>query len=332
MRALASERSKRKLSAQEVADRAGFGGESFVRRLEAAGANPTLRSIQRYAKAVGVELTVSVGSTKVLTFFNHAGGVGKTSCVRDTGYVLADMGFRVLLIDADPQANLTSWLGVRRKIHERDTIFPAVIGEAETLALPSPIRVHNLDLIPSNLSVAKIDLMLPGVIMGQTRLRNAVRQLHGYDFVLIDPPPSLGQLSSLAVIAADRVVVPVPTNSKGLEGIETVISMVRTFRPAAPDLAISFFILTQVDARTKHDREIQATMRSSLPEIAPVSSPLYSRPAPYKDAALEGRPLPLFAPQSKSDEEIRTVTSELLEALGVAIKVGTPRVAAGVEG
>ncbi len=259
---------------------------------------------------------------KVLTFFNHAGGVAKTSTVRDVGYVLSELGKRVLLIDLDPQANLTSWLGVTDDIALAQTVYPAVLGEAgtesgeresaEMLTLPTPLQVHGMDLIPSNLSVAMVEREILTVFMGVVRLREAVRRLSGYDYVLIDPPPSLGQLSALAVVAADRVVVPLPTNRKGLDGIPTVIKMVREYRRAAPRLDIALFVLTQHDRRTRHDRESLDIIRKQLTAVAPVSTPLGSRPAYYSDAQVEGMPIPLFAPGSDADREIRQVTQELL--------------------
>ena len=95
----------------------------------------------------------------------------------------------------DPQANLTSWLGLKSKIQISETIFSAVIGSVDDLRLPQPKRVHGLDLIPSSLDIARIEPQLLGVTMGVTRLRNAICKLEGYDFVLIDPPPSLGVIT-----------------------------------------------------------------------------------------------------------------------------------------
>jgi chromosome partitioning protein len=259
-----------------------------------------------------------------LVFFNHAGGVGKSSSVRDVGFSLADQGFRVLLIDADPQANLTEWLGVTDEVSLSQTIYPAVIDEFDDrveLQLPSPLRVHGLDLIPSQLDLARLDVMLVGTFNGLVRLRNAVRKLENYDFVLIDPPPSLGQLSALSVIAADHVVVPVPTNSKGLRGIATVINMVKRYRELSPKLKVSFFLLTQFDERTRHDRESIKAIHNQLAGVAPVSSPLHSRPAVYKDAQLAGKPISVYKHGDVADREVRTVSSELLEALGVKVSV-----------
>lgn len=256
----------------------------------------------------------------VITFFNHAGGVAKTSSVRDVGYVLSDLGHKVLLIDMDPQANLTTWLGVDEEVPLSDTVYPAVLAgddgrEAEELALPPPRSVHGMDLIPSTLNVAIIEREILSVFMGVVRLREALRRVSGYDYVLIDPPPSLGQLSALAVVAADRVVVPLPTNRKGLDGIPTVVKMVREYRKAAPNLKIALFLLTQHDRRTRHDRESLEAIRTQLTALAPVSEPLGSRPAYYSDAQVQGMPIPVYAPGSEADKEVRAATADLLEAL-----------------
>ena len=133
----------------------------------------------------------------------------------------------------------------------------------------------------------------------------------------------MGQLSALAVIAADQIVVPLPTNSKGLDGLDTVFAMVKEYRQAAQNLSISFCILTQHDARTKHDIESLASIRTQLPLVAPISSPLNSRPAPYKDAQLTGMPIPVFQPGGDADLEIRQVVSEFLEAIQVSVGVGS---------
>jgi chromosome partitioning protein len=262
-----------------------------------------------------------------LTFFNHAGGVAKTSTIRDVGFVLAEAGRRVLLIDMDPQANLTKWLGVDDDVDLMDTVYPAIIGSPDAegevddvdLQLPEPRRVHGMDLIPAHLNIAIIEREVLSVFMGVLRLREAVRRLQGYDVVLIDPPPSLGQLSALAVVAADKVVVPLPTNRKGLDGIPTVIKMVREYKKAAPGLGIALFVLTQHDRRTRHDRESHEIISAQLPALAPISSPLSSRPAFYSDAQVEGMPIPVFAPGSDADLEIRRVTAELVASLGGSV-------------
>lgn len=265
---------------------------------------------------------------KVITFFNHAGGVGKSSSARDIGFTLGQLGHRVLLIDADPQANLTDWLGVRtvgegpgaRDIDLDDTLYPAVLGDDDAeLRLPSPVTVHGVDLIPGHLDVATIEPLLPGQLMGVMRLKEALRPLSDrYDFVLIDPPPSLGQLSALAVIAAQHVVVPVPASGKGLKGLQTVVQMLGRFRKANPELSLAMILVTQYNDTTNHSRESLAQLRAQFGHLAPISAPLTYRPALYPDSQLHGEPLPAFAHKSPAATEIGAVTAQLLDVLGVS--------------
>lgn len=252
---------------------------------------------------------------KVLTFFNHAGGVAKTTAVRDIGAQLAEYGKKVLLIDMDPQANLTEWLGIADDISITETAYPGIIGDSDALALPSPTNVGSLDVIPSNLSLAIIEREILSVVLGVLRLRESIRQLRGYDYVLIDPPPSLGQLSALSVIAADHVIVPLPTNRKGLDGLSTVAQMVRDYRKAAPNLKISMFVLTQHDRRTRHARESLEAIMEYVQKIAPVSSPISHRPAVFADSLVATLPVIHFAPESDAAAEIKAVTDQLIQVL-----------------
>lgn len=318
-------RLKHKPSLEDVAKRAGWSSGTIPSKLESGEGNPTLRSLQRYAEAVGatnfrVALQVT-GRPHILTVFNHAGGVGKTSAVRDIGFILAQMGFKVLLIDADPQASLTYWLGVRDTVDLTHTLYPAVIGSANELALPQPIHVHGMDLIPSDTSLAKVDLQLPGVIMGPLRLKTTLAKVTGYDFVLIDPPPSLGSLSALASIAATHLVVPVPTSAKGVQGVRVVLEALEEYRAATPELQIALFLLTQFDPRTRVDQDSFREIKARLANVAPVSTPLGMRPGPYQKAAFDGCPLPVSDPRSQATEEIQVVVTELLTSLGVQVNV-----------
>ncbi len=315
---LGEQRRSRRLTLKSVVDRGGFNNASAVRRLEQPDSNPTLRSVLRYARAIGVKLTVEVEKMKVLTFFNHAGGVSKTSGVRDVGFTLAELGFRVLLIDADPQASLTKWLGFSDGVGLEQTIYPAVISD-DLGRLPEPLQVNGFDFIPSSLQIADIELQLPTITLGVLRLRDALEKLEGYDFVLIDSPPSVAQLSALTLVASDHLVVPLPTNSKGLEGLETIMRMLQQYRRANPGINIAFFLLTQYDPRTSHDREHLAMMKERLTHIAPVSSPIHNRPGVYKDAQSRKQPIPLFQKGSPADQEIRACVGELLEVLGVNV-------------
>ncbi len=255
----------------------------------------------------------------VVTFFNHAGGVGKSSTARDVAYLLGERGLSVLLIDADPQANLTEWLGITEDIPLEKTIYPGLIDEggleiADDLSLPAPTRVHGIDFIPSTLELAAAEQRLVGEVDGIRRLGEAVRKLKGYDFVLIDPSPSLGMLSSCCTVAADYVVVPLPPNSKGRKGLPTILTTIKRFRRVNPKLRLLMAVVTNRE-NTRQDREMLALYREKLEPVMPLSSPLAHRPAVFRNAEHAGQPIPLFEPGGEADKEIRVVVEELLAAL-----------------
>lgn len=252
---------------------------------------------------------------RTLTFFNHAGGAGKSTTVLNVGHTLASLGYRVAVIDADPQANLTRWVGLAEPEGVEGTLHAAVVGaRGEALALPEPRRAHGMDVLPSNLDLAEIEPILPGMFMGHLRLRDALRAWEDrYDFVLIDSPPSLGQLSTLSVLAADALVVPVPAVNKGLEGLVKVTRMVNEFRRAVPQLHIALLVPTRVSATNISQDSLGALRAAGL---APVSTPLTERPSLYPSSQTRGEPVAVFDPRNPAVQEIRAVTREILDAVG----------------
>lgn len=264
---------------------------------------------------------------RVITFFNHAGGAAKTSTALNVGHTLGVLGYRVLLVDADPQANLTRWMGLEVPSGpeaRQETLYAAVLNAPEQLGLPQPAAAHGVDVIRACLDLAEVEPLLPGQVMGQMRLRSAIRQLDAaYDFVLIDPPPSLGQLSTLAVLAADHLVVPVPAGNKGLEGLSGVTRMVSTFQQVAvPALRIRLMVPTRVN-NTNLSRDSVEALRAA--GIAPVSRPLAERPSVYPNSQLQGLPVALYDPRNPAVAEIQAVTDELLQQLGEVRHAQTQR-------
>jgi chromosome partitioning protein len=277
---------------------------------------------QRPRSEEGAVVEVTSRETKVVSFFNHAGGAGKTSATRDLGFVLAEEGFAVLLIDADPQANLTSWLGVRQKVDLRHTLYPAVMGEtASERVLPEPMEAHGLHLIPASLELARVELQLAAMPTGALRLRQAIRRIPMgiYDFVLVDCPPSLGQLSALGVIASDLMVVPVPTSVKGIEGIGTVQAAIDEWREGSAELEVAMYLLTRYDARVNHHKEAAEALHAELGHLAPIAGPIAERPAIYSEASLAGVPVPAYQPGSRASLEARSAADLLVQSLGVRV-------------
>lgn len=321
MRRLRDVRMARGLTQKEVAKRLGLKDARTVRALEQEGANPTFKTVQAYADALGVSVTLEVEQMRTLTFFNQAGGAGKTSCVRDIGYVLGTMGFKVLLIDADPQSSLTDWMGIDSiDLHPRQTLFRALVDDLEGddgLGLPEPIHVHGVDLIPACSHMHKADPYLYSAPDGRSRIWEAVRKLDNkYDFVLIDPPPYLSAVAYAAAIAADDIVIPVITNKKGRDGMTMVMDAIKAASRVNPSVRTRMVIPTHAD-NTNLGKATTEWLQKTVGTRIPVSSPITTRPAVYRDVLEAGQPVSLCYPNSAADQEIRTITDELLSELGV---------------
>ncbi|WP_216324260.1 ParA family protein [Deinococcus aestuarii] len=250
-----------------------------------------------------------------LTVFNHAGGAGKTSLTRDVGYELARSGLRTLLIDLDPQANLTGWLGVTG-VTRPSTVYPVAV---EGLPLPGPLRVHGLDLIPAHVSLALAEGQMMGRVGAQSRLHRALQDVREhYDVALIDSPPSLGQLAILGALAADRMIVPVPTRQKGLDALPGLQEAFGEYREVRPDLTVAVYVPTFYDARRLHDREVLADLQAHL---SPLATPVPQREAVWLDSTAQGAPVGVYAPGSPVHRDIIAVTRDIAREVGLPFEV-----------
>ena len=255
---------------------------------------------------------------RVYTLFTHAGGAGKTSLARDLGFELASRGYRVLLVDADPQANLTAWLlGEVEGVAEGDTLLRYV----QEGVLPAPRAVApNLDLIPSSLALALAEIELVREPMRGVELRADLRALP-YDWVLLDSLPSLGQIAVMAALAADGLIVPVETTPKGLQGLAGVVQFAGRYSRALAKLGarpeepfVRLLVPTKHDPRSTRHREALRALRD-LGGLYRVAPPLAYRPAVHT-AAIEGRkPVQAVSPEAKA--EMEGVMEALLEEVVV---------------
>lgn len=256
---------------------------------------------------------------RTVTFFNHAGGAGKTSLALNVGHGLSRLGHRVLLIDLDPQANLSTWLGLPIADDEQTAFDVAVNGEA---SLPRPREVHGLHVIPSNLHMALSEGQMMAQEGATLNLRYALEEVRDrYDAVLIDSPPSLGKLAVLAALAADQLVVPVPTRAKGLNGLPGVLAALNTYRRLRPELSVALFVPTLYDGRNSHDREVLAALEERL---KPLAAPVSYRPAVWNDSAGHGEPVLSFAPSSPAAGEVERLTGEIARVAGLSERAQAP--------
>lgn len=250
---------------------------------------------------------------KVATVFNHAGGAGKTSIVRDVGFELAAKGQRVLLIDLDPQASLSKWLGVD-DVADEETVYPVAV---ENEPLPAPRVVFNLHLIPAHINLSVAEPQIAGRIGAVMSLRRALQEVENdYDLVLIDSPPSLGQLAALGALASDMLIVPVLTSRKGVDALPGLQRALGMYRQLRPEMRVGLYVPTMYDGRRLHDREILSALQE---EIAGLSSPLPYRAAAWLDSTNAGEPLGIYAPGSPQHQDIQRVAYEIAQALGIRL-------------
>lgn len=258
------------------------------------------------------------GQGRVLTFFTHAGGAGKTSLVRDVGFQLASQGLKVLLIDADPQANLSTWLGCEG-VTDGETLLTAI----ESYRLPVPRMVQfsgiTLSLVPANVNLALAEIKIPSRSLGMFCLRTCLNPvLKEWDYILIDSPPSLGSIAGMAALAGAGLVVPVETSGKGLQALKSVFAIARDYESSLQAFQqwlpghcfVRLIIPTKYDARTSADKNAKELLAGIVPGNIPVAIPIIYRPAPYKDAISHQCPIHLVG-NTEPLEEIRQITQML---------------------
>ena len=197
-------------------------------------------------------------SGKVYAVANQKGGVGKTTTAINLAACLAEAGERALVVDLDPQANATSGLGMRAN----GTSSYDLLDGAPLAELAKPTAFPNLFLVPSKPELAGAAVELARREDGDRFLAEALAEADGFDFVLLDCPPSLGPLTVNALAAADRVIVPVQAEYYALEGLAQLVHSINLVRARLnPTLAIAGVLITMSDARTRLSAEVEDEVR-----------------------------------------------------------------------
>jgi chromosome partitioning protein len=245
----------------------------------------------------------------VYAIANQKGGVGKTTTAVNVAACIAEAGISTLLVDVDPQGNATVGLGASRE--EGPGLYGLLTGDLEAAAAVRPTAVDGLSLIASTPDLAGATMELPRLPGSETRLREALAPLRdAYDFIILDCPPSLGPLTVNALVAAERVIVPVQTEYFALEGLAGLLDTLGLIqRELNPRLTVAGMLLTMHDGRTKLAQDVEHEVRTHFPSL--VFDTVIPRNVRLGEAPSFGRPVIHHDPHCAGSEAYFALAKEV---------------------
>lgn len=244
-------------------------------------------------------------STKIIAFSNHKGGVGKTTTTASIGSILAKYGYKVLIVDLDAQANLTSSI---TNTTDYQSIYEILVNNE----MPRPLSVkENLDLIPSSQELALADLQLASVISREFILSRALSSVKDqYDFILMDCPPSLGLLTLNACSFANEIVIPLVAEVLPFKGLTMINEFIKNIHDLLnPSAHITGVLLTRWE-KTNLTSGIEQQLRSSWGNL--IFDVKIRKNITIAEAPLESSNIVEYAPNSHGAQDYIVFTSELL--------------------
>jgi chromosome partitioning protein len=249
--------------------------------------------------------------SKVIAISNQKGGVGKTTTAVNLGTCLAQIGKKVLIIDHDPQGNTTSGIGLK-KSDLKKCIYDVLINENSLSEVTLQTQIDNLKIVPATIRLAGAEAELVGMMARDQRLKRAIEPFkEQYDYVLIDCPPSLGNLTINALAAADSLIVPIQCEYYALEGLSQLMKTIQLVQKYSnPNLYIEGVLLTMYDNRTNLSVQVSDEVRRYFE--GKVYQTIIPRNIRLSEAPSYGLPITLYDGKSKGAEAYMELAKEVI--------------------
>lgn len=239
-----------------------------------------------------------IGNTKIVAIINQKGGVGKSMTAINLAAALGEMGKQVLLVDLDPQGNCSSGLGIEKSLIQQ-CIYDVLLNDVPIEDVIIPDITEGVDIAPATINLAGAEVELVAEMARENRLKDAVGSMRGrYDFILVDCPPSLGLLTVNALVAADKLLIPIQCEFYALEGVTKLLeSMKRVKSRLNPTLDIYGILLTMYDSRTTLSKQVVDEVREYFGRLV-FSTPI-PRTVKLSEAPSFGQPITQYDPKGR---------------------------------
>ncbi|MEG1512644.1 MAG: AAA family ATPase [Raoultibacter sp.] len=256
-------------------------------------------------------VTHTIGQTKIIAILNQKGGVGKSTTAVNLSAAIGSMGKQVLLVDLDPQGNASSGLGIE-KSQVNYCIYDVLLNDVPIEEGIIPDVCEGLDLIPATINLAGAEVELVSEMARENRFKDAIGSLRGkYDYIFIDCPPSLGLLTVNALVAADKLLIPIQCEFYALEGVTKLLdSMKRVKTRLNPTIDIFGVLLTMYDGRTTLSKQVAQEVRGYFGRT--VFETVIPRTVKLSEAPSYGQPITEYDPTGKGALSYTALAKEVI--------------------